>query len=102
MRLGFFISFYFGLRVLPLFVGLSSAALAQSDDFARKRCVEVGFPAGTAGHADCVTRYLESAGRGKPTVPKPTSPLAEPKPKIEADIAIEKQKKKEALERKEE
>ena len=38
----------------------------------------------------------------KPTVPKPTSPMAEPKPKIEADIAIEKQKKKEALERKEE
>ena len=91
MRLDFSIPFYFGLRVvLLLCVGLPSVALAQNnEDFARKRCVDVGFPAGTAGHADCVKQYLESAGRGKPVEPVKPPP----------DIAIEKQKKKDALER---
>ena len=41
------------------------AEKVQNKDFARKRCVDVGFPAGTAGHADCVKQYLKSAGRGK-------------------------------------
>ena len=106
MRLDSPFPFYFGLKVLLLCMGLSSAALAQNnEDFARKRCVEVGFPAGTAGHTDCVKQYLESAGRGKPVEPvKPPPPsTAQPalpdKAKIEADIAIEKQKKKDALER---
>ena len=43
----------------------------------------------------CKTQYQLAAWQNT----KPTSLLAEPRPKIEADIAIEKQKKKEALER---
>jgi putrescine transport system substrate-binding protein len=71
MRLGFFTSYKFGLRVLLAFVSFSSVSYAQDESFARKRCVEVGFPAGTVGHADCVKQYLKSAGKGKSATPKP-------------------------------
>ena len=42
----------------------------KDESFASKRCVEVGFPTGTAGHADCVRRYSESAGIRKSAIPK--------------------------------
>ena len=42
----------------------------KDESFASKRCVEVGFPAGTVGHADCVRRYSESAGIRKSAIPK--------------------------------
>ena len=42
----------------------------KDESFASKRCVEVGFPTGTVGHADCVRRYSESAGIRKSAIPK--------------------------------
>jgi hypothetical protein len=42
----------------------------KDESFASKRCVEVGFPTGTVGHADCVRRYSESAGIRKSAMPK--------------------------------
>ena len=42
----------------------------KDESFASKRCVEVGFPTGTVGHADCVRRYSESAGLRKSAIPK--------------------------------
>jgi basic membrane protein A len=59
--------FYFGLRVWLLFASFSSVSLAQDEGFARQRCVDVGFPVGTLGHAGCVKQYLKSTGKGKPT-----------------------------------
>jgi basic membrane protein A len=70
MCLGFFTSYKFGPRVLLAFVSFSSVSFAQDESFARKRCVEVGFPAGTVGHADCVKQYLKSAGKSKSAAPK--------------------------------
>ena len=71
MRLAFFTSYEFGLLALLAFASFSSVSYAQDESFARKRCVEVGFPAGTVGHADCVKQYLKSAGKGKSATPKP-------------------------------
>ena len=44
--------------------------MMKDESFASKRCVEVGFPTGTVGHADCVRRYSESAGIRKSAMPK--------------------------------
>jgi len=40
----------------------SPAVTAQDAAFARRRCLEVGFPVGTTGHDDCVKQYLKSVG----------------------------------------
>jgi putrescine transport system substrate-binding protein len=74
--------FKFNLPALLALVSFSSVSYAQDESFARKRCVEVGFPAGTVGHADCVKQYLKSAGKSKSAAPKPEAkpPVNIPEP----------------------
>ena len=45
--------------VLPL---LHISASAQTTHFPRKKCLDVGFKAGTAEHEDCVRQYVKSSG----------------------------------------
>ena len=102
MRLGFFTSYKFGLLALLAFASFSSVSYAQDESFARKRCVEVGFPAGTVGHADCVKQYLKAAGKSKSAAPKlEAKPPVSVNPELEAEKALSDKLKEEEAKQKE-